>query len=248
MSPHLRTKVALLALIASFGAPSFSAASPVVYLWAWNRSEDLTGLPSSYGVASMQALVELSGATARVKPRSQPLSLKKDTPYLPVVHVDAFPAWQPELNAAQHEALVNTVVKVAHQGGRQAVQIDFEARPSQRLFYREVLVDVRRRLPGYFLSITALSSWCLGDAWLGNAPVDEVVAMAFRMGHQASRYRQQIGSSHRWSASECTSTGISTDEPLTGWPASKRVFVFSPKRWDGQALAQLNLSLHGNLR
>ena len=51
-----------------------------------------------------------------------------------------------------------------------ALQIDFDARRSQRAFYRALLDQVRARTaPGGFLSITALVSWTGKRSWLRGA-------------------------------------------------------------------------------
>ena len=72
---------------------------------------------------------------------------------------------------------------MADRGRSGWVQLDFEARPSQRAFWRAVVESTRAALPpGVRLSVTALASWCHGDRWLAGAPVDEVVPMYFRLG------------------------------------------------------------------
>src|SRR5207245_3835544 len=70
------------------------------------------------------------------------------------------------------------------------VQVDFDATASQRAFYRELLERLRARLaPGTPISITALASWCVGDHWLGDLPIDEAVPLRFRMGPVNEPYR-----------------------------------------------------------
>jgi len=55
-----------------------------------------------------------------------------------------------------------------------ALQIDFDARRSQRAFYAAILRDLRRRMPPDLpLSIAALASWCSSDDWLGSLPINE---------------------------------------------------------------------------
>ena len=50
-----------------------------------------------------------------------------------------------------------------------AIQIDFDATKSERSFYRELITDLRQRLPAnVHLSITALASWCMDDDWLSD--------------------------------------------------------------------------------
>lgn len=204
---------------------------PPVMAWSWDRSEDLSFLDQSAGVALVTQSVELEGTLMRVRPRRASLTLSAGARVLPVVHVDALAQWRPALDASQEDRLVELVVSEAARSALQAVQVDFEALPSQRDFYRRVLQRVRARVPHAYLSITALASWCLGDQWLQDAPVDEVVPMAFRMGSQSSDYRQVISKLARWPASHCTSVGVATDEPAVAPVASRRVYLFSPKPW-----------------
>jgi len=57
--------------------------------------------------------------------------------------------------------------------GGKLVQIDFDARRSQRRFYVRLLRDLRRRMPPSLpLSITALASWCAYDDWLSGLPIE----------------------------------------------------------------------------
>ncbi len=89
------------------------------------------------------------------------------------------------LTAVVRERIVGALVEASRSPGVRAVQIDFDARATQRGFYRELLADARRALgAGAWLSMTALASWCEGDPWLDAPalPVDEVVPMAFSMG------------------------------------------------------------------
>src|SRR5258705_11788686 len=64
-----------------------------------------------------------------------------------------------------------------------AEQMDFDEKGSERPPNRQLLHRVRER-PGLSvpLSMTALASWCAGDRWLEDLPIDEAVAMLFRLG------------------------------------------------------------------
>jgi hypothetical protein len=96
-----------------------------------------------------------------------------------------------------------------------------------------LLFKVRETLPpAVGLSITALASWCKGDNWLGQLPVDEAVPMLFRMGVDRAQIITSLESGEDVRASPCQqSQGVSTDEPLPHWSARRRVYVFNPKPW-----------------
>jgi hypothetical protein len=80
------------------------------------------------------------------------------------------------------------------------------------------------------LNITALASWCLGDPWIGDLPVNDAVPMLFRMGQGEPREITDF------SAPVCRSSiGLSTDELRQGLPRGRRLFIFHPRPWTPQA-------------
>jgi len=112
------------------------------------------------------------------------------------------------------------------------VQIDFDAGVSERDFYRKLLQRVRAELsPSVGLSITALASWCAGDNWIADLPVDEAVPMLFRMGVERPQFQRRLDSGQPFEVSICrNSAGVSTDEPVTV-PAVNRLYLFNPQPW-----------------
>lgn len=125
-----------------------------------------------------------------------------------------------------------------------AVQIDFDAKVSERGFYRDLLKELRTRLPESMpLSITALASFCIGDGWIKDLPVDEAVPMLFRMGKDAAEVRRFLAQSRDFPIALCQSSlGMATDEPITlSAVKSKRVYVFKGRgdAWDKEWLDAL---------
>ncbi len=204
---------------------------PARFAWTWDRGEDLRFLPPGAGIAAVKLSVELEGAHLRLRANHGALLHRADAFMLPVVHVDALASWHPALDAEQEATLAATIVDVAQRSGARAVQVDFEALPSQRDFYRRVLARVRLRLPTTWLSITGLASWCLDDRWTADLPVDEVVGMAFRMGPDSRAYHRAIHGLDAWPASDCTSTGVAADEPGGPLPRRRALYLFSPRPW-----------------
>ena len=124
-------------------------------------------------------------------------------------------------------SLAAAIAEMVHQPGIRALQIDYDARLSERPFYRDLIDRVRERLPAEFpLSITALASWCDADGWIAALPVREAVPMLFRMG--PDRYRP--GDPFRVPLCR-SSVGVSMDEPLSRLPRGRRVFIFHPGPW-----------------
>jgi hypothetical protein len=126
--------------------------------------------------------------------------------------------------------------------GVAALQIDFDATQSQRVFYANLISEVRRILPpGMPLSITALASWCAADDWISALPVDEAVPMFFRMGRDL-RSSNGPGWSYPVHEPLCkTSVGVSTDEPWPVLQPDQRVYVFHPGPWNPTALANAEI-------
>jgi len=217
---------------------------PLVVLWAWERREDLSFIdPRQIAVAYLDRTLELSADTVVVRPRLEPLMVPAQTVLIPLARVEIDWRLPPSLSAAQRSE-VSTVIAAMAAASPRAIQIDFDATRSQRAFYRDLLADVRGRLPdSTALSITALASWCMDDGWVARLPVDEIVPMLYRMGPDA----QEITSYLR-GRGECVpalarfSVGLSTDEHLARLAGGKRAYLFSPHAWtlDGarQAIAE----------
>ena len=178
-----RVAIARLLLLAGVvwlaGAPAAAppdrlASLPRVWLWAWESPEDLRFAPRlGVGVAALDRTVTLRGADVIVTPRRQRLLLAPETPVIAVVRVEA-DARAPGL--VDPARVADAIAEAATRPGIRAVQIDFDATRSQRELYRLLVQDVRRRLPdGLPLSLTALASWCAGDRWLDELPIDEAV-------------------------------------------------------------------------
>jgi hypothetical protein len=122
-----------------------------------------------------------------------------------------------------------------------AVQVDFDATRSEREFYRSLLFELRQSLPETTaLSMTALVSWCQGDNWLEQLPVDEAVPMLFRMGGERDQLLSQFSQSKELRARPCqASMGISTDEPLALPKPSPRLYFFNPAAWSAKAVTKV---------
>ena len=141
---------------------------------------------------------------------------------------------RPGLTPAQRRQAVAAILAWTQTSPRYAaVQIDFDATVSERLFYRRLLEELRSELPAAIpLSITALASWCLGDRWLEDLPIDEAVPMLFRMGIDEDAIRTALARGDDFRDPRCrTSYGLATDEPLPPMRPGRRLYVFHPEAW-----------------
>jgi len=115
-----------------------------------------------------------------------------------------------------------------------AVQIDFDVARSERDFYRDLLTSLRQSLPDNVpLSMTALASFCVGDRWFDELPVDEAVPMIFRMGADDTTIKTFLAQGNDFREPLCReSYGIAVDEPVTmNFDASRRHYVFNVRAW-----------------
>lgn len=204
---------------------------PARMLWAWERPEDLRWLPAGTGVAYVASAMLLRGEEALVHPRTAPLLLRDGVALVPVLHVDASWRVPPVMSAQQSARIVQELLRVAQRGNRSVVQLDFEVRRSQRPFLAQTMAEIRRQLdPRIALSVTALASWCMDDAWLPAGVADEVVPMAFRMGPGQEALRRRL---HRQGFTQpaCrAAAGYASDEPPLRSVAA-RGYYFSPRPW-----------------
>ena len=211
--------------------------APALVLWAWERPEDLRGLGASAGVAFLAETMTIDGAIVRRGPRRQPLFVDSSTPLIAVTRIETVTAVR-ALDADIVDTVAATIARTAALPRVIGVQVDFDAVRSERTFYRDLLRRVRARLPsGVAVSVTALASWCAGDRWLDQLPIDEAVAMIFRLGPMNAPYAEIAATPNR-AARECTAVGTSLDEPVRLNRAGRRVYVFNPKPWTAEAVKQ----------
>jgi len=212
---------------------------PNLVLWAWERPEDLRFIhPENTAVAFLANTILLRSGETVALPRFQPLHVPDRAKLIAVTRIQVEPG--AELNAAQIAGVVSAIAKASALPRVVAVQVDFDATVSQRGFYRDVLVALRRRLgPAEPISITALASWCLGDNWISGLPIDEAVPMLFRMGAETNEVVAQMSAGHDFRPAVCRGgLGISTDERWQSLPGARRLYAFNPKSWtEGEELA-----------
>lgn len=233
---------AVIATLALCLAPWRACADPPpsLVLWAWERPEDLRFAPREVGVAYLRATVEVGTAGARVRSRRQPLLVRDGAWRMAVVRVELRPRGAILTPAAQAR-VIETLTQAASAPGVSAVQVDFDAPASQRGAYRAMLVEARRALPrGTWLSMTALASWCVGDAWLDAAamPVDEVVPMVFTMGRGGAEVLATLRAARTFRSPTCRgSVGWAVGEPTVALRGVTRRYVFSPRAWTREGAA-----------
>jgi hypothetical protein len=223
---------------------------PRLTLWVWERREDMRGLDAqTTAVAYLDRTVAVDATGLHIEPRRQGMLLPASTSLVRIAVVRIEVAADTALNAAQGDVVARAVSDAAAGDAVAALQVDFDARQSQREWYAGVLRRVRAQMPAEMpLSITALASWCSYDGeWMRALPVDEAVPMLFRMEPDRRRGAMGVG----WGAGDYAlreplcmgSVGISTHEP---WPPDmqgRRVYVFADRGWSRDGLQETVRSL-----
>jgi hypothetical protein len=207
---------------------------PRLMLWAWERPTDLRFIdPKETGVAFLAQSIRLRSGEVEIRPRLQPLNLPEAASVMAVARVETDAVSRPELSPSQREELAAAIANMARLPNVSHIQIDFDATKSERAFYRDLIVDVRRRLPdNASLSITALASWCTYDDWFSDLPIDEAVPMLFRMAGDGKQIARRLDAGDDFIAPPCRhSYGISTDEPRSSLSTARRLYVFNPDPW-----------------
>lgn len=189
-----------------------------IVLWAWQRAEDLSFLdPARFEVAYLACNVLLSGDRVIENWRQQSLNVPASMSMIGVIRVDSDRKRPPNLTSEQIEQVVEAVRILSRRPRTKVVQIDFDAVPTERAFYRDLLERCRRAMPGdRKLSITALASWCLFDNWISNLPVDETVPMMFSLGDDRSKLQRYFSQGGDFMTEKSKETlGISLEDPVT---------------------------------
>lgn len=215
---------------------------PPVTLWAWERREDLRAIdPRRFAVAYLDQTLTV-GLIVDRQPRRDPVVFPASAARIPVVRIET--AKGAVLNDVNRDGLVRDLLLSAREPGIAALQIDFDATRSQRAFYRDLLLTLRRQMPANLpLSITALASWCSFDDWLRGLPIDEAVPMMFRMEPDRRRAPPNLDEFQIREPLCLSSAGVSTTEP---WPdnlAGKRIYIFPDNGWHTDSPADLERRL-----
>lgn len=217
------------------------SALPDLVIWAWERRENLDFIdPDKIAVAYLAYTLDLASNRVLIRPRLQPLSTPPHTNLIPVVRIEDDSRYPPNMSAAQCDDAATIIVGLARRPFPVGIQIDFDARRSERAFYRELLSELRGRLPkSIALSITAFASWCIGDDWIDGLPIDEATPMLYRMGPDASGIRAYLRGGGGFHSRLCrASVGLSLDEKMPAIAMNRRLYLYSPNPWTAARLRE----------
>lgn len=241
--------------LAASNVDDLKGSGPAPVFWSWYHDDDLRAAPGA--VAMLIDRIVIDGQSFKHHRRLNKLQTRAGAPITAVVRLEVrnLPA------AANQEALVDSlsksIINLTFGSGRkvEGLQIDFDARSDERLFYKQLLTRLKKSMPACTeLSMTALASWVTGDNWLssdnwlcGKSGVSEVVPMFFSMGQGESASLQALKSSSALATPvKLKSIGLSIDEKSApsillsknGFGNFHRVYFFSSRGWNKQTVEQ----------
>jgi hypothetical protein len=219
---------------------------PQKILWAWERREDLRFLdPKEFGVAFLAQRLFLENDRVTLTQRRQPLEVAPGTYLIAVTRIETQKEMgkRPTFDGAMVEKVATLIRSTRSLPDVKGIQVDFDAGSSERPFYRQLMFKLRGlldeesdksvRVP---LTMTALASWCTGDAWFNDFPVDEAVPMVFQMGADADKIKTYLKNGNDWQEPLCRgSYGISLEEGrVEGMRPGLRVYLFKNSSWNAR--------------
>lgn len=218
---------------------------PRVILWAWERPEDLSFIDANkFGVAFLAQTLTIRNGDVVFNPRRQPLKLPPGVKLMAVTRIESQKITHEPTTLTDdiRSKLIDRIRKTLELENVSAIQVDFDAVSSERKFYRQLLEDLRRQLPEQVpLSMTALASFCVGDNWLSDLPVDEAVPMVFRMGTDSDRIKNFLNGGQDFREGLCRqSYGVALDELVQPtFEKQRRVYVFNARSWTPSDVSSL---------
>jgi len=223
-------------LILALLCPAAAQAEQAAWLW------DEARLPawSTREAAVLQRHILLTGNDILLRPRKRWPALPPTTLVTPVLHVEVSTVNPPTQIDKSRAIIISALLDAAAVSSSGWVQLDMEAKPSQRDFYRSLVADLRAALPPQLkLSVTALAWWCRSPAWLDGLAADEVVPMFFRMGKDDAAMRVIIEQSPATLHASCRagSAGFSPQEPFPHAVSARyaRTYWFDRYAWKRSA-------------
>lgn len=227
----------LIAVLFSSCSDAPTISNPRTILWAWERPEDLRFVDRpDIDVAFLAQTLQLSGDDVVFIPRRQPLEFAPGTHVIAVTRIETArdPAKRATLSVEQIRKVVARLKASAELPNVKELQIDFDATVSEREFYKSVVVMTREMLPANGpISITALASWCMGDRWMAELPIEEAVPMLFDIGPDDATVREFVAAGNDWREPKCRSSyGLSVESPrISGLKKDRKVYFFKSSAW-----------------
>ena len=214
------------------------AALPRITLWAWERREDLRTIDTRrFAVAYLDQTLTIGLTRPCAAPPQCPRLSGFGDAHPRGPHRSAATA---VLNDENRNDAMQAILASAREPGIAALQIDFDATRSQRPFYRDLLVALRRQMSAESSPLHHCPRLLVQlGRWIRDLPVDEAVPMMFRMEPDHRRAPPNVDDFQIREPLCRTSAGVSTDEPWPSNLAGKRIYVFPDHGWRDDPPADL---------
>lgn len=246
--------------------PRLDNEMPRKIVWAWERPEDLRFLdPNEFGVAFLAQTIFLKNDRVIPNQRRQPLAVPPGAYLIAVTRIETNKegAKRPTFDAEMAGKVAGLIRNTLELPGVKGIQVDFDAASSERSFYRAMMKELAAEMDRgeasdqrdreasnthnsspithHSLTMTALASWCTGDAWFNDFPVDEAVPMVFQMGADEEKIKTYLRNGNDWREPLCRgSYGLSIDDAVvSGIKPERRVYYFSNDAWNPDDLKGL---------
>lgn len=152
------------------------------YLWAWERSDDLSFASLEQTIAPLIVTLIQVGDVVSLKVRRNSFKTREGAKILPVFRLETYKTQS--LNVA---ACTQYLLGMIRSNNYHEIQLDFDAKKSQRNAYKELIDSLKKQIPTLKISITALASWCVDDGWIEGLDIEYAVPMLYCMGEDANK-------------------------------------------------------------
>lgn len=219
-----------------------------VSIWAWDRFDDLSFLKDDTSVTSYAGTFYLRDNRSIFDPRRKELICPKETARIPSFRIESVNKIDKDYEDSAIAGICDTIKQYfrTHSECQKMVQIDFDARASERDLYKKLLFKLRQTLKSaqytsdVKISITALASWCLKDKWMQDLDVDEIVIMLFSLGQDKEDVLTDLKDTNLDTGNKAsTAIGISANEPQTNEALkilgiisdARKMYIFQSLPW-----------------
>lgn len=206
-------------------------------LWVWDRPDNLNDLnltfAKEYQVAPLLATIHISESGLKVEERHHSFLAPDQREKMGVLRIDTPKLRTLSLANELIDPLVFIITAYEYRFKLDAIQLDFDAKLSERKFYDLLLKKLRSRLQTKTkLSITAIASW-FTDRWWKDSSVDEIVFMFYPLrASEVNFYKNLLRNPSYFKAKPKISVAFSVQDPMERPAKAHRVFWFNHQGWN----------------
>ncbi len=220
-----------------------------IIIWAWERKENFAFLNNpefnnyNFTIAFYALGIEFKEGKFKSTKRLNQINFPNNINKIPVIRVDNYDKPISEPDDKRIKLLVDLIIETCTKYNTKECQVDFDIRQSEIESYKEILSEVKQRLPeGMKLSITVLVSWCRLGSWVDQTSVDYAVPMFYDLGSDKRKIMTGDVDSNFLKAEKCKAfIGVSKDDSIPSYFGikSKNLYLWSNNSWSRENLAEI---------